>query len=147
MVKTEMPYVLQSSDVFYCELSVFGWNEARLISPYIGLKVACLKFWYHSYGDDAHMGQLQLIIKSDTGEKLVWSVNRDRGDIWVWRHATIVSKQPYRKRLWTFRGLWCIDDVPFRNKIPYLKKLPGQIYSIDEQCQHEFGPNTRYCNG
>lgn len=45
------------------------------------------------------------------------------------------------------RGLWCIDDVPFRNKIPYLKKLPGQIYSIDEQCQHEFGPNTRYCNG
>lgn len=41
-------------------------DKARLISPYIGLKVACLKFWYHSFGDNAHMGELQLIIKSDT---------------------------------------------------------------------------------
>ena len=45
------------------------------------------------------------------------------------------------------RALWCIDDVPFRNEIPYLKKLPGQIYSIDEQCQREFGKNTRFCSG
>ena len=45
------------------------------------------------------------------------------------------------------RALWCLDDVPFRNKIPHLKKLPGQIYTIDEQCQHDFGSNSRYCSG
>ena len=40
-----------------------GW-KARLVSQYIGVKAACLKFWYHSYGGDAHMGELQLLIKT-----------------------------------------------------------------------------------
>lgn len=30
------------------------------------------------------------------GEKVVWAVNRNRGDNWVWRHVTIFSKRPYR---------------------------------------------------
>ena len=43
-------------------------------------------------------------------------------------------------------ALWCLDDVPFRNELPYLKKLPGQIYTIDQQCQHDFGRNSRFCS-
>ena len=46
-----------------------------------------------------------------------------------------------------YRALWCLDDVPFRNKIPHLKKLPGQVYTIDEQCQRVFGSNSGYCRG
>ena len=42
-----------------------GW-KARLVSKYIGMRVACLKFWYHAFGDDAHMGSLQLVIKTNT---------------------------------------------------------------------------------
>lgn len=40
-----------------------GW-KARLVSKYIGTRVACLKFWYHAYGGDAHMGELQLVVKT-----------------------------------------------------------------------------------
>ena len=43
-------------------------------------------------------------------------------------------------------ALWCLDDVPFRNELPYLKKLPGQIYTIDQQCQHDFGRNSMFCS-
>ena len=39
-----------------------------------------------------------------------------------------------------------MNDVPFRNTIPHLKKLPGQVYTIDEQCQREFGSSSRYCS-
>ena len=45
-----------------------------------------------------------------------------------------------------FSALWCLDDVPFQNKLPYLTKLPGQIYTIDQQCQHDFGKNSRFCS-
>lgn len=41
-----------------------GWR-ARLMSQYIGLRAACLKFWYHAFGSDIHMGQLQLVVKTD----------------------------------------------------------------------------------
>lgn len=95
-------------------------DKARLISPYIGLKVACLKFWYHSFGDNAHMGELQLIIKSDTGEKIVWAVNRNRGDNWVWRQVTIFSKRPYRIVFQGVRGDgylsdFALDDISLEN--------------------------------
>lgn len=46
-----------------------------------------------------------------------------------------------------YRALWCLDDVPFRNKLRHLKQLPGQVYTIDEQCQREFGSNSGYCRG
>lgn len=42
-----------------------GW-KARLVSKYIGMRVACLKFWYHAFGDNAHMGYLQLVVKTNT---------------------------------------------------------------------------------
>lgn len=42
-----------------------GW-KARLVSKYIGMRVACLKFWYHAFGDDAHLGELQLVVKTST---------------------------------------------------------------------------------
>ena len=42
-----------------------GW-KARLVSKYIGMRVACLKFWYHAWGGNIHMGELQLIIKTDS---------------------------------------------------------------------------------
>lgn len=41
-----------------------GW-KARLVSKYVGMRVACLKFWYHAFGDNIHMGELQLLIKTD----------------------------------------------------------------------------------
>lgn len=41
-----------------------GW-KARLVSKYIGMRVACLKFWYHAFGRDIHMGELQLVVKTD----------------------------------------------------------------------------------
>ena len=46
-----------------------GWT-ARLLSKYIGMRVACLKFWYHAFGGDIHMGRLQLIVKTDSVRKL-----------------------------------------------------------------------------
>ena len=49
-----------------------GW-KARLVSKYIGMRVACLKFWYHAFGDDAHMGELQLVVKTST-VGTVWGV-------------------------------------------------------------------------
>lgn len=42
-----------------------GW-KARLVSKYIGMRVACLKFWYHAFGDNAHMGYLQLVVQTNT---------------------------------------------------------------------------------
>lgn len=46
-----------------------GW-KARLVSKFIGMRVACLKFWYHAFGDDAHMGGLQLVVKTSLVGKI-----------------------------------------------------------------------------
>lgn len=46
-----------------------GW-KARLVSKYVGLRVACLKFWYHAFGDDAHIGELQLVVKTSLVGKI-----------------------------------------------------------------------------
>ncbi|KAL9984449.1 hypothetical protein ACROYT_G006741 [Oculina patagonica] len=96
-----------------------GW-KARLVSKYVGLRVACLKFWYHAFGDDAHMGELQLVVKTSLEEKVVWSVNRNRGDRWVLKYATIFSKRPYR---FIFQGVrgdgylsdFALDDISLEN--------------------------------
>lgn len=64
-------------------------DKARLISPYIGLKVACLKFWYHSFGDNAHMGELQLIIKSDTVSIIL---NAQMTYMWWWNQIILAVK-------------------------------------------------------
>jgi len=96
-----------------------GW-KARLVSKYIGMRVACLKFWYHAFGDDAHMGYLQLVVKTSTDEKVVWSVNRNRGDRWVLKYATIYSMRPYR---FIFQGVrgdgylsdFALDDISLEN--------------------------------
>lgn len=96
-----------------------GW-KARLVSKYIGMRVACLKFWYHAFGGDIHMGQLQLIVQTDAGEKLVWSVNENRGNRWVLKYATIISKKPYRIIFQGIRGDgylsdFGLDDISLEN--------------------------------
>ena len=53
-----------------------GW-KARLVSKYVGMRVACLKFWYHAFGRDIHMGELQLVIKTDSGVRTV-SLNKEK---------------------------------------------------------------------
>ncbi|KAK2572947.1 A disintegrin and metalloproteinase with thrombospondin motifs 2, partial [Acropora cervicornis] len=66
---------------------------------------------------------------------------RSRFDRFYWSSCSrrdLISK---------LRALWCLNDVPFRNTIPHLKKLPGQLYTIDAQCQREFGSNSRFCRG
>ena len=47
-----------------------GWR-ARLMSQYIGLRAVCLKFWYHAFGSDIHMGQLQLVVKTDVVRAII----------------------------------------------------------------------------
>lgn len=86
-----------------------GWT-ARLLSKYIGMRVACLKFWYHAFGGDIHMGRLQLIVKTDSDEKVVWSVNKNRGDRWVLKYVTIFSKSPYRIIFQGVRGDGYLSD-------------------------------------
>ncbi|CAH3034862.1 unnamed protein product [Porites lobata] len=97
-----------------------GW-KARLVSKYIGMRVACLKFWYHAWGGDIHMGELQLIIKTDTDEKVVWSVNKNRGNRWVFhKPTTIFSNKPYRIVFQGIRGDgylsdFALDDITLEN--------------------------------
>ena len=50
-------------------------------------------------GDDLHIGELALLIKS-TGaegkEKKVWSVNKNLGEQWIHKAVTIYSMRPYQ---------------------------------------------------
>ena len=62
-----------------------GW-KARLVSKYIGMRVACLKFWYHAFGDNAHMGYLQLVVKTNT------VVNSESGRFWYEKSVMLVEK-------------------------------------------------------
>ena len=92
-------------------------DKARLISPYIGLKVACLKFWYHSFGDNAHMGELQLIIKSDTVSIIL---NAQMTYMWWWNQIILAVKSRQFEVLKVFFSelLWpvwvqkvCVNNV------------------------------------
>lgn len=96
-----------------------GW-KARLVSKYVGMRVACLKFWYHAFGGNIHMGELQLRIKTDVGENVAWSVNKNRGNRWVLKYVTIFSKRPYRIIFQGIRGDgylsdFGLDDISLEN--------------------------------
>lgn len=80
-----------------------GW-KARLVSKYIGMRVACLKFWYHAFGDDAHMGELQLVVKTSSVGTVSSELYHSRVFRPVgrnFRYKWIKQTRDYLKRLWS----------------------------------------------
>ena len=59
----------------------------------IGLKLSCLKFYFHSYGEAIHIGQLQLIVRSKNKEMTIWRTTQNYGDRWVSKEVTLISEQ------------------------------------------------------
>ncbi|XP_020909865.2 A disintegrin and metalloproteinase with thrombospondin motifs 3 isoform X2 [Exaiptasia diaphana] len=44
-----------------------------------------------------------------------------------------------------FHALWCLDDKPHQFNRTLMQQLPGQIYSLDEQCKMDFGNSFSSC--
>ena len=65
-----------------------GW-KARLVSKYIGMRVACLKFWYHAFGGDIHMGELQLVVKTDLVRAISFRLSLKEGNLKVSANVTV----------------------------------------------------------
>ncbi len=40
----------------------------------------------------------------------------------------------------------CLLNIPATTLLPSSNFLPGQIYSIDNQCKFQFGPQSSYSN-
>ena len=71
-------------------------DRARLVSDWLAPnKPACLQFWYHMYG--GHIGELNIILKTNQSEKLVWRQGRkDHGDKWIFAQTPIQYDRPYK---------------------------------------------------
>lgn len=58
--------------------------------------MTCLSFWYHSFGDDDHFGDFEVLINTTKKEKMIWGHSGNKGDTWIQKHITILSVTPFR---------------------------------------------------
>ncbi|CAF4840990.1 unnamed protein product, partial [Rotaria sp. Silwood1] len=96
----------------------FG-DEAHLVSSsYTGNQLRCLRFWYHLYGTE--QGILQIQQKPETGRpKIIWTKSNDQDNIWRQVRVTIpplVDLSTYRIHIIGIvgpkpTGNMAIDDI------------------------------------
>ena len=75
--------------------------RARLVSRVISLKVSCLRFFYHMHGNNAHIGELSMRVKTlapGAEDKAVWALDEKQGEDWVSKSIMLVSTVPFLVR-------------------------------------------------
>lgn len=70
-------------------------DRARLISPVLKARRACIDFWYHMYG--AHTGWLRVMLKRTIEQRLWYKLGNQKNE---WHNARlyIFSYVPYQVR-------------------------------------------------
>lgn len=105
-------------------------DRARLVSDWLAPnKAACLQFWYHMYG--RHIGELNIIIKTNKSEKLVWRQGRkDHGDKWIFAQTPIQYDSPYKVSITQTVG-FMQNFAIFGLEQEQCKRMRGSFQSIN----------------
>ena len=73
-------------------------DKARLLSRYFkSMETVCLQFWYHMYGKDT--GKLNVYVKTNQTEQLVWSEAGDKGDEWLFGQTALSANNTFQVKI------------------------------------------------
>ncbi|XP_077978879.1 MAM and LDL-receptor class A domain-containing protein 1-like [Glandiceps talaboti] len=98
-------------------------DSARLNSPSVSFSAnqpKCLSFWYNMYG--AHIGSLNVYLKSSTLGSTVWSRKTTYGDKWIQAKVNLLVSSDVSRIIvleavqgYNILGDIAIDDITFQN--------------------------------
>lgn len=67
---------------------------SQLFNPTSSTTGKCLRFYRHMLGP--HIGTLNVKIRQEGKDSLIWSDSGNQGDVWIPSQAPVYSKTPYR---------------------------------------------------
>ena len=95
-------------------------DKARLLSGWIEPnEVICVQFWYHMHGSD--IGKLNIYLKTNQSETLVWSLSGDQGNRWRFGQTALNSPSLYKVSCHSYDHIQCLS---FLFVFPLIRLLP-----------------------
>ena len=91
-----LPFFSLSGAYIYLEASqrLVG-DRARLLTRWLATGgPRCLQFWYHMFG--RHVGSLNVLIKTNTSESLIWSQTGGQEDKWILGQVPIHQSKAFK---------------------------------------------------
>ena len=58
-------------------------HQAKLISPDVNVRQACLTFYYHMWGSELGSLKVKFLTKGGFMDELTWERSRDQGRRWI----------------------------------------------------------------
>eukprot|EP00794_Sanderia_malayensis_P012678 gene12678-13979_t len=83
--------------------------RARLISPLINTPEVCFSFFYHMFG--SHIGGLNVYIKTEFEEVLLWNRTKDLNDRWFFANVNMRTKWAFNIVIEGVRGTHYQGDI------------------------------------